>query len=394
MQKVIKSSGRQPKDLERAVNNRLRKLVSDRKLLRDPRQRLVREAVGAVLRSPDVLEVLRDIAHNFSASFKGASGNTPEDAVYIEQLSARWGKTGSQTARILDLLNVYLLHHLNRKISPQKMRKLFKLAGIKCVKAVNNARDPSDAQYWARRGLKSVKQAFIAIAMWAVYCGGDAKSLKKFGVAGAERREYMMMDVRRTKPDHQGGLDSIGAIGQFAVAVLPVKQYAAVFDGEADGFMAHDLPGWKAVSHFAPREGLAVMVGYNEKEQPETATRNMSSLLKVLTRWPTHFACPTGDVVPLMALECDNGKLSKLFFWLCGILFFALDLTLLPIISNAALWSALGFIETVNGGAATRQSGRVLDFSDLPAPGSARAEELRPHVEAALEKLMAVTDGF
>eukprot|EP00966_Prymnesium_polylepis_P052082 1206264-Prymnesium_polylepis.1 len=136
------------------------------------------------------------------------------------------------------------------------------------------------------------------------------------------------------------------------------------------------------------------MVGYNEKEEPETATRNMSSLLKVMTGWPAHFADPKGDVAPLMALECDNGKLSALFFWLCGVLFFALDLTLFLIISNAAGWSALGFIETVNGGAGTRQSGRVLDFGDLPAPGSARAEELRPFVDAAVEMLMAATDGF
>lgn len=360
------------------------------------------------------------IAHNFSASFKGASGNTPEDKVYIQELSTQWGKTGSQTARILHLLNVYLLHHLNRKISPAQMRELFNLAGIKCVKAVNNLRDPSDAQYWARRGLKSVKQFVIALSIWAVYCGGDAKSLKKFGVAGAEMPEYMLMDARRAKPDHQGGIDSIGAIGQFAVAVLPVTQCAAVFDGEADGFRAHKLPGWKASTHFAPREGLAVMVGYNEKEQPETATRNMSSLLKVhtvwapspgrpsrtsprvplplwwqvITQWPAHFAGPTGDVAPIMALEVDNGKLSTLFFWLCGVLFLALDLTLLPIVSNAAMYSALGFIETVNGGAATRQNGRVLDFGDLPAPGSARAAELQPYIEAALEKLMAATDGF
>eukprot|EP00966_Prymnesium_polylepis_P103922 2406546-Prymnesium_polylepis.1 len=67
------------------------------------------------------------------------------------------------------------------------------------------------------------------------------------------------MDQRRVKPDHQGGIDSIGAIGQFAVAVLPVKQYSAVFDGEADGFRAHDFPGWKAETHFEQREGLAVM---------------------------------------------------------------------------------------------------------------------------------------
>ena len=66
MQKVIKSSGRGVKDLERAVNNRLRKLVNDRKLLRDPRQRLVREAVGAVLRAPDVLGVLRDVRDEWS----------------------------------------------------------------------------------------------------------------------------------------------------------------------------------------------------------------------------------------------------------------------------------------------------------------------------------------
>ena len=39
----------------------------------------------------------------------------------------------------------------------------------------------------------------------------------------------------------------------------------------------------------------------------------------------------------------------------------------------------------------------MLDFGDLPAPGSARAEELRPHVEAALEKLrmmMEATGGW
>eukprot|EP00966_Prymnesium_polylepis_P291766 6738622-Prymnesium_polylepis.1 len=95
-----------------------------------------------------------------------------------------------------------------------------------------------------------------------------------------------------------------------------------------------------------------------------------------------------------MALECDNGKLNAYFLWLCGVLFFALDLTLFAIISNAAGWSALGFIETTNGGAARRQNGRVLDFDDLPAPGSARAEELRPYVNAAVEKLMAATDGF
>ena len=79
------------------------------------------------------------------------------------------------------------------------------------------------------------------------------------------------------------------------------------------------------------------MIGYNEKEQPETATRNMSSFLKVVTAWPAHFSCPTGDVAPLMALEVDNGKLSKLFFWLCGVLFLALDLTVLVIVSNAAI---------------------------------------------------------
>ena len=228
----------------------------------------------------------------------------------------------------------------------------------------------------------------------AVYCGGDAKSLKKLGVAGKERAEYTLMDARRTKPDHEGGLDSIASIGQFAVAVLPVTQYAAVFDGEADGFLAADFEGWKAATHFARREGLAVMVGYNEKEEPETATRNMSSLLKVITQWPEHFADPTGNVAPLIALECDNGKLSKLFFWLCGLLFFALDATILVTISNAAGWSALGFIETVNGGAAGRQSGRVLDLGDLPSPGSARASELRPLVDGALEILMAATNGF
>jgi len=165
--KVIKSSGRGAKDLKRAVSNRLRKLVHDRGFMRHPSRRLVREAVGAVLTSPDVLAVLRDIAHNFSASFKGQSGNTPEDTVFIEELSKFWGKTGSQTARIIDLLNVYLLHHLNRKITDgRQLRRLFKLADIKCVKVVN-ARDPSDGQYWARRGLKSVKQLFIALSKCA-----------------------------------------------------------------------------------------------------------------------------------------------------------------------------------------------------------------------------------
>jgi len=168
LNKVIKSSGRGAKDLKRAVNNRLRKLVADRKFMRHPGRRLVREAVGAVLKSPDVLAVLRDIAHNFSASFKGASGNTPEDTVFIEELSKFWGKTGSQTARIIDLLNVYLLHHLNRKIKDgRQLRRLFKLADIKCVKAIGNGRDPSDAQYWARRGLKSVKQLFTALSKCA-----------------------------------------------------------------------------------------------------------------------------------------------------------------------------------------------------------------------------------
>ena len=36
----------------------------------------------------------------------------------------------------------------------------------------------------------------------------------------------------------------------------------------------------------------------------------------------------------------------------------------------------------------------MLDFGNLPAPGSARADELRPYIESAIEKLMAVTDGF
>ena len=393
MQKLIKTSGRQAKDLRRAINNRLRKISDDRKWLRAPHQVLVRTAVGAVLRAPDVLAVLRDIAHNFSASFKGASGNTPEDMIYIEEVSKEWGKEGSQTQRILHLFNVYLLHHLNRKVSPKMLRNLFKQADVKCVKAVNT-RDPSDAQYWARRGLKSVKQLFSALATWAVYLGGDAAQLKKIGVAGKERGEYQCMDARRFKPDHEAGLDNIASIGQFAVAVLPITQYAAVFDGEADGFMACDLKGWSEGTHFSPRDGLAVMVGYNERLEKETQLRNTKSMLKVMTEWPAHFACPDGDVAPLMALECDNGKLGKFFHFLMGLLFLSLDVTMLVTISNAAHWSAMGFIETVIGGAATRQRGKVLDLGDLPAPDTARPDELLPHIEAAIDTLMAATNGF
>ena len=154
------------------MNNRLRKTTNDRKLLRDPRQVLVREAVGVVLRAPDVLGMLRDIAHNFSASFKGASGNTPEDKIFIVELGSQWGKSGSQTARILDMLNRYLLHNLNRKVDAKKMRELFKLADIKCVKAIAS-RDPSDGQYWARRGLKFVMQAFVALARCATHRGSN-----------------------------------------------------------------------------------------------------------------------------------------------------------------------------------------------------------------------------
>ena len=169
LQKLVKTSGRQVKDLERAINNRLRTVVNERQLLRDPHQLLVRQAVGQLLKTPDVIAALRDIAHNFSASFKGASGNTPEDAMYIERLGTHWRQGGSQTERILHLFNMYLLHRYNRTVGKKTMRALFKLADIKCVKSISS-RDPSDAQYWARRGLKSVKQLFIALSMCERLC--------------------------------------------------------------------------------------------------------------------------------------------------------------------------------------------------------------------------------
>eukprot|EP00966_Prymnesium_polylepis_P158650 3667254-Prymnesium_polylepis.1 len=50
--KVIKSSGRGVKDLDRAVNNRLRKIASDRKLLRNPSETLIREVRDAGLSLP------------------------------------------------------------------------------------------------------------------------------------------------------------------------------------------------------------------------------------------------------------------------------------------------------------------------------------------------------
>lgn len=375
--KVIKRTGEEIKDLKRATEHEMQRLVQKEHLLQKVARR-ARVDGGGWKSEEDFITIIKDVVRGMGeASSKGATGATPEDADILEKAQKAFGIAGGKVDRIYQAVRAAVIARFGRDVSRTTVYNCFVEAGIKFAGNVPEMALVLHQHYCRARVLLYV-WFFLCFSAWSIVLSIDQKALYKANCDRHKGKEIQIMSERArwAVTDKGAGYDTLCSLALFSIWLLPWRALSVEMAARVglSAFMAKMVTafGYDSEEVYGERDGCAAAYGYiaavkglnSDECEPESSARNQGAVDKFCTEFHEFCAGPDGMFVPLVLFILDNSKgpADKDFAFCLGLFFFIRNLDVAAAVSPAGKCSYEVPVEKVNGALARRLKGVMIRF--------------------------------